>query len=76
MQVKVSGETPFKVCKDQVFIGPSASGYTLAYGAAKDGTFTSYSEATPANENLIVNGVVQYCWLKLVGNSSEVDVIL
>ena len=76
MKVVVNGETPFKVCKDQVFIGPSASGYTLAYGASKEGTFTNYSEATAANTNCIVNGVVQYCWLKLVGNSGPVEVIL
>lgn len=76
MQVIVHGETPFKVLKDQVFIGPSASGYTLAYGASKDGTFTNYSDATPANENLVVNGVVQYSWLKLVGNTGNVEVIL
>ena len=76
MQIVVNGETPFKVCKNQVFIGPSASGYTLAYGASKEGTFTNYTTATPANENNIVNGVVQYSWLKLVGNSGPVEVIL
>lgn len=75
MKVIVSGEQVFKVAKNQVAIGPSASGYTLAYSA--DGVnFTEYAEATPANENLIVNGVVQYSYLKLVGNEGEVVVVL
>ena len=75
MQVKVLDEERFKVAKNQFIVGPSASGYTLAYSA--DGVnFTQYDEPTPAGENLIVNGVPQYAWCKLVGNAGEVDVIL
>ena len=75
MQITVNGERKFKVLKDQFMVGPSASGYTLAYSA--DGVnFTNYTEATPANENLIVNGFMMYGWAKLVGNSGEVEVIL
>lgn len=75
MKIIVSDEQVFKVAKNQVAIGPSASGYTLAYSA--DGVnFTEYSTATPASENLIVNGVVQYSYLKLVGNEGEVVVVL
>lgn len=76
MQVKVSGETPFKVLKDKVAIGPTTNGYTIAYGV--DGVnFTAYSEATPANENLIVTGLQQYMWLKLSGNTdTDVTVVL
>lgn len=75
MQVTVLGEQKFKVVKDQFMVGPSASGYTLAY-SANGVDFTNYSEATPAGENLIVNGFMQYGWAKLVGNTGEVDVIL
>lgn len=76
MQVKVSGDAPFKVVKSSVAIGPSESGYTLAYSA--DGVnFTAYTEATPAGENLIVNGLQQYMWLKLSGNTdTNVTVVL
>ena len=75
MQVTVLGEQKFKVVKDQFMVGPSASGYTLAY-SANGVDFTNYSEATPAGENLIVNGFMRYGWAKLVGNTGEVDVIL
>lgn len=75
MQIKVLDQERFKVAKNQFIVGPSANGYTLAYSA--DGVnFTEYTEATPAGENLIVNGVPQYAWCKLVGNQGEVDVIL
>ena len=76
MTTKVSGETPFKVVKDQLMLGPSASGYTFAYGTSKEGPFTEYSQDVPAGEALIVNGIMQYCWVKLVGNEGEVEVIL
>ena len=72
----IFGETPVKVVKDQVMLGPSASGYTFAYGTSKEGPFTSYTEAVPANENLIVNGIMQYSWIKLIGNEGPVEVIL
>ena len=75
MQIKVLDEERFKVVKNQFMVGPSANGYTLAYSA--DGVnFTNYSEATPAGENLIVNGFMQYGWAKLVGNSGEVEIVL
>lgn len=75
MQTTITGEAKFKALKNQFMVGPSASGYTLAYSA--DGVnFTNYSEATPANENLIVNGAMQYGFFKLVGNTEEVDIIL
>lgn len=72
----INGEVPFKVHKDNAIIGPSASGYTLAYGVSKDGTFTEYPTPVPAGENLILNGLAQYSWLKLVGNEGEVEAIL
>lgn len=75
MQIKVTGEKSFKVLKEQFIIGPSASGYTLAY-SADNVHFTNYTEATPANENCIVNGAVTYSYWKLVGNTGEVDIIV
>lgn len=70
MQQKVSGETPFKVMKDTCAVAPTSAGYTLAYSADKI-NWTAYTEATPAGENLIVNGLTPYMWLKLSGNTDN-----
>lgn len=75
MQTKINGETKFKALKNQFMVGPSASGYTLAY-SANGVDFTNYSAPTPANENLIVNGAMQFGYFKLVGNTGEVEIIL
>lgn len=75
MQITISGEKSFKVPKNQFIIGPSASGYTLAY-SADNVHFTNYTESTPANENCIVNGAVTYSFWKLVGNTGEVTIIV
>lgn len=76
MQAIVSGETPFKVLKDSVAIG-ATGGYTLQYSTSKEGPWTSYDEATPANECAVVNGLVPYMWLRLSGcTDTEVEVIL
>ena len=75
MKIVVNGEQVFKVAKNQMTIGPSASGYTLAYSADGE-NFTEYSEATPANENCIVNGLPQYTYVMLSGNTGDVTVIL
>lgn len=70
----VNGEQPFQVCAHSFSVSPSASGYTLAYSA--DGSqFTEYTQSTPANEVLIVNGVGNNMYFKLVGNTSEVTVV-
>ena len=74
MKVIVTDEAPFKVLNTSCTIGYS-NGYTLAYSA--DGVnFTSYSEATPQDEVNVVNGLTRYSWLKLVGNSGDVVVVL
>lgn len=74
MKTIVTGEVPFKALKSQFMIGPSEGGYTLAYSA--DGVnYTNYSESTPAGENAVVNGAVQYAYFKLVGNTGDVIVI-
>lgn len=74
MQVTISGETPFKVLKNTFAVGKT-NGYTLAYGVDKN-DLTEYTEATPANEVLIVNGVTPYMWFSLKGNTGEVDIIV
>ena len=70
----VSNETPFKVAAHSFSVSPSSTGYTLAYSANGE-DFTEYSEATPASENLIVNGIAKGMFFKLVGNSGEVTII-
>lgn len=71
MQAIVSGETPFKALKSTFAVGPTSSGYTLNYGTSKEGPWTAYSEATPADECLVVNGIVPYMWFMLDGNADE-----
>ena len=54
-------------------ISASGQGYTLNYSA--DGTsWTAWSEATPANENCVVNGVPKGMLYKLVGNTDTVEI--
>ena len=71
MTKKITGDTPFQVLAHSCAISPSAQGYTLNYSA--DGiNYTAWDEATPANENLIVNGLAYGTYLRLSGNTSEV----
>ena len=78
MQVKVTGETPFKCLKSSMAIGPTSSGYTLNYAVTKEGPWTAYDEASPSDECVVVTGMVPYLWFKLdgVGDEEEVEVIL
>ena len=76
MQTVVVGENPFKASKFQFAVGASSSGYQVAYSVDKE-TWTLDTDAVvPANETLIYNGSMQYCWYKLVGNTDTVQVIL
>lgn len=76
MQQVISGETPFKALKSQFAIGPTDSGYQIAYSATKDGTFTLDADAiVPANENLVYLGSMQYMWYKCVGLTGEAEII-
>lgn len=71
---KVSGETAFQVLSHSFSVSQSESGYTLNYSG--DGVnWTEYDEATPANEDLIVNGIAFGQYIKLAGNTSEVTII-
>lgn len=77
MQGIVNGETPFKALKSSFAVGPTSAGYTLNYGTSKEGPWTAYDEATPADECLVVNGVVPYLWFMLEGNVDDgVEIIL
>lgn len=77
MKIKVNGEEVFKALKDQFAVGPSSSGYQIAY-SADNSVFTLDTEAiVPANENLIYLGSMQYAYYKLSGNTDEsVEIIL
>lgn len=69
--MKIQGEQKFSVPENSFSVSPSAEGYTLEYSA--DGVdFTEYTEATPADEVLIVYGVSKHMTFKLKGNESEV----
>ena len=66
----INNEDAFQVLAHSFSLSPSSEGYTLAYSA--NGTdFTNYSEAVPANETLIVNGIAKGMFFKAVGNGSE-----
>lgn len=66
----INGEEQFQVMAHSFAVSPSASGYTLAYSADAV-NFTNYSEATPANQTLVVNGFPKNMYYKLVGNTSN-----
>lgn len=69
----LTGEQAIQVLSHSMIIGPSASGYTFCYSA--DGVnFTPYSASTPANENLIVNGLAFGTYVMLSGNTGEVQI--
>lgn len=70
-QLTIINEQPFQVLAHSFGVSNSPAGYTLAYSA--DGiNYTNYTDATPANETLIVNGVPKGFYFKLVGNTGSV----
>lgn len=69
----ITGEQPFQILAHSFSVSPSSEGYTLNYSA--NGTeYTAWSEATPANDTLVVNGIAKSMWFKLSGNNSEVSI--
>lgn len=67
----VEQEKVFGIPTNSFSVSHSDSGYTLCYSA--DGkTWTEYTEATPANETLIVNGVAKGMSFYLKGNTDTV----
>lgn len=76
MQIKeVIGEAPFQILNSHSFaVSNSESGFTLMYSA--DGfDYTAWSEATPANETLVVNSIANGMFFYLSGNTSTVKVV-
>lgn len=69
----VQGEKPFSVVAHSLAISPSAQGYTLQYSADGIG-WTSYPDAIPANEVLVINGIPRNLFLKCVGNTDELTI--
>ena len=78
MQIKVVGSEPFKALKSSFAVGPTESGYTLNFAVSKEGPWTAHDEASPADECVVVTGVVPYMYFKLdgVGDEEEVEVIV
>lgn len=67
MKINVIGDKPFQTGLDNFVLSPSSEEYVLHYSA--DGVnYTAWEEATPANETLIVNGIPNGMYFKLVGN--------
>lgn len=76
MKIIVNGEQAFKASKNQFAVGPSSSGYQVAY-SADNSVFTLDEQAiVPANENLVYLGSMQYAWYKLSGNTDTVTVLI
>lgn len=73
MVLKITGEQEVQILSHSFIVSQSESGYTLAY-SGNGSSWTLYSESTPANEDLIVNGVAFGTYIKLVGNTSEVTI--
>lgn len=73
VKIKVQSEQQFQVMAHSFSVSPSSEGYTLNY-SADGGDYTAYTEPTPANEVLVVNGIAKGMFFKLVGNNSEVNV--
>jgi hypothetical protein len=69
MKIYIDGEKPFQVGLDNFVISPSNEGYVLHYSADGYG-YTAWEEATPANEVLVVNGVPNGMYFKLIGNNT------
>lgn len=69
MTIKINGEHPFQWKTGSYAVSPSNEEYTLHYSA--DGySYTAWEEPTPANEVLVVNGVADGMYFKMVGNNS------
>jgi len=70
MQGIIHGENPFKAIGSSFAVAGTSAGYTLQYSIDKV-NWSSWDESTPANEELVVNGVVHYMWFRLRGNEDE-----
>lgn len=67
MKISVVADKPFQTGIESFCISPSNDEYVLWYSA--DGIkYTAWSESTPADEVLVVNGAPEGMYFKLVGN--------
>ena len=71
--MEITNEKRFSVPAHSFAVSPSESGYTLMYSANGEG-FTAWSEATPANEVLVVNDIAKGMVFYLSGNTSTVEI--
>lgn len=70
-QKTVVNDASFQVLAHSFAVSPSNNGYTLEY-SVDNTNWTAWSEATPANENLVVNGIAKEMYFRLNGNQSTV----
>lgn len=78
MQIRVNGETPFKVMKDTFTVSKTTGGYTLqwcTFNSQADEDWQSYDKDVPANDSLICNGVTPYTFFRLKNNTNQ-DVLV
>lgn len=74
----INGEEIFPAKSPQFVLGKSSSGYTLNYSGNYDpatgqGDWDAWEDATPANEQCIVNGAPEGMFFKLVGNTDSIS---
>ena len=75
MQKTINGEEVVRVTSNSCGIAPTSAGYTLAYSF--DGKqFTSWPDAIPVGEPLVLNGAIPGMLIKLLGNADNVDAML
>lgn len=73
MKIIVNGEKQFSVLKNSFVIGPSESGYQLAFSATGNpDEFTEYGDPVQPGDNCMVNGVASEAYFKLIGNTGDV----
>ena len=75
-QFKINGDDAFQVLSHSFSVGKASNSYTLKYSASgRDDDWTSYDEEIPAGETLIVVDCAFGQYIKLDGNTDEVDII-
>lgn len=70
----IHNDAPFQVLSHSFSLSPSNEGYTLQYSATGS-DWTSYSDAVPANENLIVNGIAKGMYFRCLNNASDLVLV-
>lgn len=75
MEIEITGEEVIKTRGTSIGIAPSTVDYTFSYSF--DGIhWTDWPEVVPANESLIVNGMIAGASIKLKGNTDEIKAII